>query len=331
MASNNKSRTPTVDRNVSSQLLRPSSRSSERDRSSPSPSPSAVGTRRVVANSSSSRTLSAPSRPRSSVEGSPTIRPNESSQLLRTPRTRTQSSSNAGHTAPQEHRYSTSTSGSGSTLRPREYRYSIGPSPVRFPKSNTESSLNELASDSQQQQASTSREPLRSPSPTISRPASSSNILTTFPFPHPTTPKGSHEDQHKGFTWISKFFSNRTNDDEDDEDQQQDDIESRHTQYGTMSHPKRQSNNSLSSDPDPSDPYGYRRLAGPQLLPDYHVDHIGPRRRKRRQRDSNSNWITRQKGLTLLFTFLCILALIASGFGWWIARGEDLNGKVPKT
>lgn len=40
-------------------------------------------------------------------------------------------------------------------------------------------------------------------------------------------------------------------------------------------------------DPDPSDPYGYRRLAGPELLPTYHAEHLEPRRKaaaRRRRR-----------------------------------------------
>lgn len=97
------------------------------------------------------------------------------------------------------------------------------------------------------------------------------------------------------------------------------------------SHAQRNSinNTSIDSIPDPSDPYGYRRLAGPQLLPEYHMQHVIPRR-KLRQRRQRGTWFDRQRRLTAVFTLLCLVALLASAAGWWFARDEDLRGRLPR-
>lgn len=263
------------------------------------------------------------------------------------------------------------------TLRPpgsAEYRYSLGPAPVRFPKSiqkqqeggeesGQSSKQSQTQSQSQRQSQQVTDSAAASAAAAIVSPARpriikrpSSKVLTTFPFPHPTTP--GHEDgsggagdhsKRLGFGWVGKLFSRRTEDDEDVEAQQQQQRSEQspllpsfsrpNSHYGSAAthppspsprptHPRHSTSASSDSLPDPSDPYGYRRLAGPQLLPDYHSNRARTRTRTRTR--TRQGWFDRQRRMTTVFTILCLVALAASALGWWVARGEDLRGKIPK-
>lgn len=233
-------------------------------------------------------------------------------------------------------------------------------------------------------------------------PRPSSKVLTTFPFPHPTTPRGTTDEEGRtlpnllGFSWVSKIFGTSGASGQDKEggeaatraaeqqegerrgllasqqDQQQQaqvsgplprssrvvasygavpsasprprsDYQQHGAQYaaaaagasGASQQPRR--NPSLSSlttsEPDPSDPYGYRRLAGPDLLPTYHAEHVNPRRRKR---ELQRRWEKRRKiwmvvGAVLLFCGLLFVGAKAldtmrSGSGGESEEGGDGGG-----
>ncbi|PWN18298.1 hypothetical protein BCV69DRAFT_301433 [Microstroma glucosiphilum] len=231
-------------------------------------------------------------------------------------------------------------------------------------------------------------------------PRPSSKVLTTFPFPHPTTPRGTTDEEGRtlpnllGFSWVSKLFGGSGTGGQDKEggetaaaaatrvhEQQEgerrglltsqqeaqltqtsgpsprtsraavnygavpspsprprSDYQQRGAQYAATAsvasqQPRR--NPSLSSlttsEPDPSDPYGYRRLAGPDLLPTYHAEHVNPRRRKR---ELQRRWEKRRKvwmvvGAVLLFCGLLFVgakALDTMRSGGESGEGGDGSG-----
>lgn len=230
----------------------------------------------------------------------------------------------------------------------------------------------------------------------------SSKVLTTFPFPHPTTPRGTTDEEGRtlpnllGFSWVSKLFGASGAGGQDKEggeaaaaatrlleqqegerrglltsqqDQQQAQTSSGPSprtsraapNYGAVPSPsprprsdyqqrggqsaattpiasqQPRRNPSLSSlttsEPDPSDPYGYRRLAGPDLLPTYHAEHVNPRRRKR---ELQRRWEKRRKvwmavGAVLLFCGLLFVgakALDTIRSGGENEEGGDGGGDV---
>ncbi|CAO1621453.1 unnamed protein product [Parajaminaea phylloscopi] len=341
------------------------------------------------------------------------------------PRSRTQSDLTAGDARPRAQ--------SGSSVGRPEYRYSIGPAPVRFPKPGQSNEDAVSLTESKSAGPSRSRSPNnsvrgrrgsgipappaamdrqggsnprldsrfstpqrvaslspcppaaaegslgaahlpkqrpRTPSPsrmskssvpepakgaderalrTLSPPSPprrrSSRILTltSFPFPHPTTPKGGAEEETKllGFLplpqgvktrlqWLTlRWAAAGGGGDEEagtrtDPAQAAEDCpllrsqagamsasqgrnsaaefpavastqaQSRIRQYGSMR--STYSSTTIDSDePDHTDPYGYRRLAGPDLLPSYHEEHVMPRRRARR------SWLRRLRTLLGLY------------------------------
>ncbi|KAJ1028154.1 hypothetical protein NDA13_003600 [Ustilago tritici] len=149
-----------------------------------------------------------------------------------------------------------------------------------------------------------------------------SKIMTTFPFPHPVTPRrrgdrGGNTDRSGsssgagsglGAAWqrlLTAIFAGPYERQLNREEQEDDRItqsiiqeiaqrNSSHphpttntiastTSYGTLPIPKLASPQSEEEE-DPSDPYGYRRLAGPHLLPSYTTDLVARRRERRRAR-----------------------------------------------
>lgn len=149
-----------------------------------------------------------------------------------------------------------------------------------------------------------------------------SKIMTTFPFPHPVTlrrrgdrggntdPSGSSSGAGSGLgaAWqrlLTAIFAGPYERQLNSEEQEDDRItqsiiqeiaqrNSSHphpttntiasrTSYGTLPIPKLASPQSEEEE-DPSDPYGYRRLAGPHLLPSYTTDLVARRRERRRAR-----------------------------------------------
>ncbi|CAO1626332.1 unnamed protein product [Jaminaea pallidilutea] len=314
------------------------------------------------------------------------------------------------------------TSSSQSSLRP-EYRYSLGPKPVRFPRESDNEPTYQppqalgttlsMSSDRSRSPSadlraakrskvdpdnSTGKDLLKTPRPPLGvageqsrtnsqdlltarpsaaprRPSSRILTLTTFPFPHPTTPKGSADEQTKllGFTIphvgvmdrMKAWFGGRTPDrrDADDEAEAADTSRptpttpglSRSRSYGTVasSVPQTAANNrlshfhqpspddSLDSHPDITDPYGYRRLAGPDLLPTYHAEHVEPRRKRRKGRwgkvlllggvaddqvRERSEAARTSRGVFWGLSMSLLLALTIAAIWWWffvLARQAD--------
>lgn len=149
-----------------------------------------------------------------------------------------------------------------------------------------------------------------------------SKIMTTFPFPHPVTPRRRGDRNHSdgsassgnasglGAAWqrlLTAIFAGPYERQLIREEQEDDRItqsiiaeiaqrNSSHphsstttdnatntTSYGTLPIPNKPSS-PASSEEDPTDPYGYRRLAGPHLLPSYTTDLLARRRERRRAR-----------------------------------------------
>ncbi|KAJ9478690.1 hypothetical protein PHBOTO_002196 [Pseudozyma hubeiensis] len=133
-----------------------------------------------------------------------------------------------------------------------------------------------------------------------------SKIMTSFPFPHPVTPRrrtggtastDAAQNGHSTSKWrlsslnagwqrlLTAIFAGPYERQLNREEQEDDlitqsiihDIARRNgntsTAYGTLPIPA-----------DPEDPYGYRQLAGPHLLPSYTTDLVARRRERRRAR-----------------------------------------------
>ncbi|GAC98804.1 hypothetical protein PHSY_006399 [Pseudozyma hubeiensis SY62] len=132
-----------------------------------------------------------------------------------------------------------------------------------------------------------------------------SKIMTSFPFPHPVTPRrrtggtasvDAAQNGHSSTGWrlssinaawqrlLTAIFAGPYERQLNREEQEDDritqsiihDIARRNgntTAYGTLPIPA-----------DPEDPYGYRQLAGPHLLPSYTTDLVARRRERRRAR-----------------------------------------------
>lgn len=153
-----------------------------------------------------------------------------------------------------------------------------------------------------------------------------SKIMTTFPFPHPVTPRRRADKQSGASTgargsarltalssaWqrlLNAIFSGPYERQLLREEQEDDRITesiieqiaqrntphpqqpSTHstTTYGTLplpsnSNPKATSTLASSEEEEERDPYGYRRMAGPHLLPSYTTDLVARRRERRRAR-----------------------------------------------
>ena len=128
--------------------------------------------------------------------------------------------------------------------------------------------------------------------------------MTTFPFPHPTTPsrrRGDHESTIPstaglGAAWqrfLTAIFAGPYERQLNREEQEDDritqslirDIARRNGSTATTVATKIASYGAiLANRDDPEDPYGYRQLAGPQLLPEYTSDLVARRRERRRAR-----------------------------------------------
>ena len=155
-----------------------------------------------------------------------------------------------------------------------------------------------------------------------------SKIMTSFPFPHPVTPRRRPGDRTAnsgdaktgwGAAWqrlltavFAGPYERRLNREEQEDDQITQriiaDIANRNsshpnhpagevtnagsTAYGTIPIPNsnsaknggKSSGGSSPSEEDETDPYGYRRMAGPHLLPSYTTDLVARRRERRRAR-----------------------------------------------
>ncbi|SPO25150.1 uncharacterized protein UTRI_02745_B [Ustilago trichophora] len=165
-------------------------------------------------------------------------------------------------------------------------------------------------------------------------PRRDSKIMTSFPFPHPVTPRrgggigggsgsGSNGGVSRGWnaTWqrlLTAIFAGpyerRLNREEMEDDRITQSIianiaqrnssqphtfttssATNSTKYGTLAIPRSSimptkpsasspGSSSEEDAQDPNDPYGYRRLAGPHLLPSYTTDLVARRRERRRAR-----------------------------------------------
>ena len=88
--------------------------------------------------------------------------------------------------------------------------------------------------------------------------------------------------------------------------------------YGTMT------SSIGSEEEDPSDPYGYRRLAGPALLPSYHEEHVVPRRLKRAK---EKVWKSRKVRVMLILGIGVVSVTMGWILVWWLAGATNEGGK----
>lgn len=178
-------------------------------------------------------------------------------------------------------------------------------------------------------------------------PSRNSKIMTSFPFPHPVTPRrrgaGGGEGGSAnaagsggrmaavGAAWqrlLTAVFAGPYERQLDREEQEDDRITESiiqgiawrngthrdaasggRTDYGTISigSSSKKPASADSQDVDPSDPYGYRRLAGPHLLPSY-TTHLVARRRERRRARSRARF--QCMALWTIWTVSILLVLI---------------------
>lgn len=136
-----------------------------------------------------------------------------------------------------------------------------------------------------------------------------SKVMTTFPFPHPTTPrrrppaegasgaKARARGRIAGLnqawqTLLTAIFAGpyerQLNREEREDDRITESIVHNIEQNAASGYGTFHRTNTMSSDPNNAnqepDPYGYRALAGPQLLPNYTTDLVARRRERRRAR-----------------------------------------------
>lgn len=167
---------------------------------------------------------------------------------------------------------------------------------------------------------------------TIPMPASrpNSTIFTSFPFPHPTTPArlGPDPTQRRSLmgyvgNWIHKgtnLFAGPYERSLMEQEREDDEIlrgiivahlesEPRVRSYGAIGESK-----PAAREHDPNDPYGYRRLAGPALLPSYNADaDLATRRRERRRARSRARF--QCMALWTIWTVCIVLLLLILGSG----------------